>query len=55
MSVVQELHKVMEDLIYLCEIRGELDKDSNDRIENKIRKLEQRYKELQKEMLCLEK
>jgi len=45
----QEFHKVMEDLIYLCEIRGELDTDSNARIENKIRLLEKRYKELQKE------
>lgn len=48
MNTIDELNKVVNDLIYLCEIRGELDEASNARIENKIKQLEKRYKELEK-------
>jgi hypothetical protein len=35
-------------MIYFCEIRGTLDDTGNTRVENKIKQLDKRYKELEK-------
>jgi archaellum component FlaC len=48
MNPIDELNKVINDMIYFCEIRGTLDDTGNARIENKIKQLDKRYKELEK-------
>lgn len=32
---------IYEEMIYLCEVRGELDPDSNERIEARLKQLQQ--------------
>lgn len=39
MSVQNQIDNIMEDLILLCEVRGELDEKGNQRIETKIQEL----------------
>lgn len=46
---METLNDVLEQLIYLCEIRGELDPETNARTEQKIAELESKYRELSKE------
>jgi hypothetical protein len=48
MNPIDELNKVINDMIYFCEIRGTLDDTGNTRVENKIKQLDKRYKELEK-------
>ncbi len=47
---METLNDVLEQLIYLCEIRGELDPETNVRTEQKIAELEAKYRELSKEI-----
>lgn len=48
MNAIDELNRVINQLINFCEIRGTLDAVGNARIENKITELDTRYKELEK-------
>jgi len=48
MNPIDELNKVINDMIYFCEIRDTLDEKGNARIENKIKQLNARYLELEK-------
>jgi hypothetical protein len=43
----KNLNDVIEELIYLCEIRGELDLETNARNERRIAELNQEYLRLQ--------
>lgn len=40
MSYIKTKEMLVEDLIYLCEVRGELDEESNAKIEAKIAEIE---------------
>jgi len=44
---MRTLNEVIEELIYLCEIRGELDLETNARNERRIAELNQEYLRLQ--------
>jgi hypothetical protein len=44
---MRTLNDVIEELIHLCEIRGELDLESNSRNERRIAELNQEYLRLQ--------
>lgn len=44
---MRTLNEVIEELIYLCEIRGELDLESNAKNEQRIAELNQEYLRLQ--------
>ena len=44
---MKTLNDVVEELIYLCEIRGELDLEANYRNEQRIAELNQEYLRLQ--------
>lgn len=44
---MKTLNKVIEELIYLCEVRGELDLEANARNERRIAELNQEYLRLQ--------
>ena len=46
-SVAKTLNDVVEELIYLCEIRGELSPEANTRTELKITELNAEYLRLQ--------
>lgn len=46
-DAVIELNDVLEQMIYLCEIRGELDDEANARTEIKLSSLTARYNVLQ--------
>jgi hypothetical protein len=48
MDKIEEMNKVVESMIYLCEIRGQLDEASNAKTEKRLEQLERRYAELQK-------
>ena len=41
------LNELYEELIYLCEVRGELDADSNAKTEARIQELNKEIKELE--------
>jgi hypothetical protein len=45
--VAKTLNEVIEELIYLCEVRGELDLEANVRNEQRIAALNQEYLRLQ--------
>ena len=45
--MVKTLNEVIEELIYLCEVRGELDLEANARNEQRIAELNQEYLRLQ--------
>jgi hypothetical protein len=45
--VAKTLNEVIEELIYLCEVRGELDLETNSRNEQRIAELNQEYLRLQ--------
>ena len=44
---MRTLNEVIEELIYLCEVRGELDLESNAKNEKRIAELNQEYLRLQ--------
>ena len=44
---MKTMNDVIEELIHLCEIRGELDLESNARNERRIAELNQEYLQLQ--------
>ena len=44
---MKTMNEVIEELIYLCEIRGELDLEANARNERRIAALNQEYLRLQ--------
>jgi hypothetical protein len=44
---MRTMNEVIEDLIHLCEIRGELDLEANARNERRIAELNQEYLRLQ--------
>ena len=44
---MRTLNDVIEELIYLCEVRGELDLETNARNEQRIAELNQEYLQLQ--------
>lgn len=44
---MRTLNDVIEDLIYLCEVRGELDLETNAKNEQRIAELNQEYLRLQ--------
>jgi hypothetical protein len=44
---MKTMNEVIEELIYLCEIRGELDLEGNYRTEQRIAELNQEYLRLQ--------
>ena len=44
---MRTLNEVIEELIYLCEVRGELDLETNARNERRIAELNQEYLRLQ--------
>lgn len=44
---MRTMNEVIEELIYLCEIRGELDLEANARNEKRIAELNQEYLQLQ--------
>ena len=44
---MRTLNDVIEELIYLCEVRGELDLETNARNEKRIAELNQEYLRLQ--------
>ena len=44
---MRTMNDVIEELIHLCEIRGELDLESNARNERRIAELNQEYLQLQ--------
>lgn len=48
MDKIEEMNKVVESMIHLCEIRGQLDEASNAKTEKRLEQLERRYAELQK-------
>lgn len=45
--MAKTLNDVVEELIYLCEVRGELDLEANTRNEQRIAELNQEYLRLQ--------
>ena len=45
--MAKTLNDVVEELIYLCEVRGELDLETNARNEKRIAELNQEYLRLQ--------
>jgi hypothetical protein len=47
MKLHQLKHSLIEELIFLCEVRGELDVLSNERNENRIAFINQKLKELE--------
>ena len=49
MTIQNQIHNVYEQMIYLCEVRGELDPESNARIEQQIRDLQDGLQVLQYE------
>jgi len=49
MSKSDIIHGLMEDLIMLCEIRGELDDESNAKTENRIAQIQKQIETLEKE------
>ena len=49
MTIQNQIHNVYEQMIYLCEVRGELDPESNARIEQQIRDLQDELQVLQYE------
>jgi ABC-type phosphate transport system ATPase subunit len=49
MTIQDQIHNVYEQMIYLCEVRGELDPESNARIEQQIRDLQDELQVLQYE------
>lgn len=40
MTIQDQINNVYEQMIYLCEVRGELDPESNARNESKLRELQ---------------
>ena len=49
MTIQDQINDVYEQMIYLCEIRGELDPESNARTEQKIRDLQDELQVLEYE------
>lgn len=49
MTIQDQIHNVYEQMIYLCEYRGELDPDSNAKIEEKLSELSAELQVLQYE------
>ena len=49
MTIQDQINNVYEQMIYLCEVRGELDSESNARIEQQIRDLQDELQVLQYE------
>ena len=49
MRIQNQIHNVYEQMIYLCEVRGELDPESNARTEQKIRDLQDELQVLEYE------
>lgn len=49
MSIQDQINNVYEQMIYLCEVRGELDPESNARIETKLKELQDELQVLQYE------
>jgi hypothetical protein len=48
MDAVEQLNNVVEKMITLCEIRGELDEASNAKTERRLAELQRQYDELSK-------
>ena len=49
MTIQDQINDVYEQMIYLCEVRGELDPESNARTEQKIRDLQDELQVLEYE------
>lgn len=49
MTIQNQIHNVYEQMIYLCEVRGELNPEFNARTEQKIRDLQDELQVLQYE------
>lgn len=49
MSLSDQINNVYEQMIYLCEVRGELDPESNARTETKLKELQDELQVLQYE------
>ena len=49
MSIQDQINNVYEQMIYLCEVRGELDPESNARTEAKLKELQDELQVLQYE------
>lgn len=49
MSLSDQINNVYEQMIYLCEVRGELDPESNARTEAKLKELQDELQVLQYE------
>ena len=49
MSIQDQINNVYEQMIYLCEVRGELDPESNARTETKLKELQDELQVLQYE------
>lgn len=49
MSIQDQIHNVYEQMIYLCEYRGELDPESNAKIEAKLSELQDELQVLEYE------
>jgi len=47
MTIQNQINNIHEQMIYLCEVRGELDPESNARIEQEIRDLQDELQVLQ--------
>ena len=48
MDAVEQLNDVVEKMITLCEIRGELDEKSNAKTERRLAELQRQYDDLSK-------
>jgi hypothetical protein len=48
-SIRDQINNIYNDMIYLCEVRGELDPESNAKIEAKLKELQDELQVLQYE------
>jgi ABC-type phosphate transport system ATPase subunit len=48
-SIQDQINNIYNDMIYLCEVRGELDPESNAKIEAKLKELQDELQVLQYE------
>lgn len=48
-SIQDQINNIYNDMIYLCEVRGELDPESNAKIETKLKELQDELQVLQYE------
>lgn len=47
MSVQEHIDNIYEEMVYLCEVRGELDPESNAKIEKRIAELQANLRSLE--------